>query len=137
MKIDKNIKFDFLKRTEFTRFNREKPYLKIQEKIKSIAVYMPNEGMSGLLSALPFYKVLRLAFPGARISYLGEVNACYEKIFKAIPYFDGYIHFKKPGLKQGFREYSEFRRESRGKIDLIVDTQSSWLTSFWLRLLGV
>ncbi len=129
------IKFDFLKRKDFKRYLKDQAYLKIQDKVKEIAIYKGGGGLGDLVVAASFFKVFKQAFPKARIKYMGIIYPRFEKIFTAIPDIDGYIHYHRPDKGKRMKEYFEFKQSKSNKIDLLIDTQRRWETSFWLRRL--
>ncbi|MBU4304022.1 MAG: glycosyltransferase family 9 protein [Candidatus Omnitrophica bacterium] len=128
--------FAFLHTKPFKKFKSQKPYLELKDKVKEIAIYKGGGGLGDLAVGVPFFKMIREAFPDSKIYYMGIIYPRFEKIFKAIPYFDGYIHFERPDKGKGIRKFLRFRKEWKGKIDLLIDTQRRWETSFWLRCLN-
>jgi len=79
--------------------------------------------------------MFKRAFPHAAVKYMGVVYPRFQRIFQALTCIDGYIHYERPDKGKRMKEYFAFRREWRGKIDLLVDTQRRWETSFWLKML--
>ena len=136
MLVENKIAFDFLKRKDFARFQQEKPFQGIQDEVREIAIYKGGGGLGDLIVGINFFKQFKKHFPKAKINYLGVIYPRFEKIFKAIPYIDGYIHFERPNKGKGLNNYFKFKKQMRGRIDLLVDTQRRWETSFWLRMLG-
>ncbi|MBI4845615.1 MAG: glycosyltransferase family 9 protein [Candidatus Omnitrophica bacterium] len=128
--------FKFLQIKQFKKFKAQKPYLELRDKVKEIAIYKGGGGLGDLAVGVLFFKMIRDAFPDAKIYYMGIIYPRFEKIFKAIPYLDGYIHFERPDKGKGIRKFLNFRKLWKGKIDLLIDTQRRWETSFWLRCLN-
>lgn len=128
-----NYDLKFLERKDFKAYKIDAPYLKIKNQVKEIAVYKGGGGLGDLVVSVPFFSHLKRAFPQAKISYMGIIYPKYEKIFKSIPAIDGYIHYERPNRARGLKRYWEFRRNFKGKIDLLIDTQRRWETSFWLK----
>ncbi len=131
-----DLKFDYLNRNDFKAYAEKKPYLKLRDKVKNIAIYKGGGGLGDLVVGVGLFKLFRQYFPEAKISYMGTIYPWLEKIFKSIPYIDGYIPFERPNKGKGLKRYFRARQELKGSIDLLVDTQRRWETSFWLRCLN-
>ncbi|MFH1459056.1 MAG: glycosyltransferase family 9 protein [Candidatus Omnitrophota bacterium] len=128
--------FEFFESKEFLKYKQEKIFAKIKEQIKTLAIYKGGGGLGDLVVANPLFASFKKAFPDAKIMYLGTVYPRFKKIFKAIKAIDGYIDFKRPDRGKSKKEYLEFRKNNLGKIDLLIDTQRRWETSFWLKKLN-
>jgi len=127
--------FEFFKRKDFVKFRKENIFERIRPQIKEIAVYKGGGGLGDLVVGAPFFKSLKAAFPEASVKYMGIIYPRFENIFKSINYIDGYIHYQRPDKGKGMDEYFNFRKNNKGRIGLLIDTQRRWETSFWLRML--
>jgi len=127
--------FSQLSHPVFINSLREKPYEKLRGRVHEIAVYKGGGGLGDLVVGMPFFRQLRDAFPQARIRYMGSIYPRFENIFQALPYFNGYISYERPNKGKGMKQYARFWRQWQGKIDLLIDTQRRWETSFWLAML--
>lgn len=127
--------FEFLERNDFKKYRENGVFKKIQNEVREIAVYKGGGGLGDLVVAVSFFKTLKIAFPNAKIKYMGIIYPRFKRIFDSIPYIDGYIHYERPDKGKRLREFFEFRKNNLGKIDLLIDTQRRWETSLFLRLL--
>lgn len=134
--IVQNLKFDFLKRNDFKKFKQDKLFEKLRNEVREIAIYKGGGGLGDLVVAASFFKSFKQAFPNAKIKYMGIIYPRFKKIFDSIPYIDGYIHYERPDKGKRMKEYFEFRKSDLNKIDLLIDTQRRFETSFFLRMLG-
>ncbi|MFH2138876.1 MAG: glycosyltransferase family 9 protein [Candidatus Omnitrophota bacterium] len=134
--MNNSICFDFLKRKDFKKFKRQQIYRDILSQIKEIAVYKGGGGLGDLVVGIPLFKSLKQAFPDAKISYMGTIYPRFEKIFKSIDYIDDYIHYERVSKGKGIKRQLEFKKKLSGRIDLLIDTQRRWETSFWLKNLS-
>ena len=127
--------FKFLQGKKFRKYRQEAAFKKLQADVREIAVYKGGGGLGDLVVAVSFFKTLKTAFPQAKIKYMGIIYPRFKRIFDSIPYIDGYIHYERPDKGKRLKEFFEFRKNNLGKIDLMIDTQRRWETSFFLRLL--
>ncbi|MCG2710779.1 MAG: glycosyltransferase family 9 protein [Candidatus Omnitrophica bacterium] len=127
--------FEFLQRNDFKRYRQEQDFKKLQSQVKEIAVYKGGGGLGDLVVAVSFFKTLKIAFPQAKIKYMGIIYPRFKRIFDSIPYIDGYIHYERPDKGKGMKEFFEFRKINMAGIDLLIDTQRRWETSLFLKLL--
>ncbi len=134
--MNESMQYAFLNRKDFRKYKEEKIFLKLRNQVKEIAIYKGGGGLGDLIVGIPFFKIFKEAFPVARINYMGIIYPRFERIFKSIPIIDGYIEYSRPDKGKGMREYFDFRRRWNAKIDLLVDTQRRWETSFWLKMLN-
>ncbi|MFH1062133.1 MAG: glycosyltransferase family 9 protein [Candidatus Omnitrophota bacterium] len=134
--IVQDLKFDFLKRLDFKKYRQQKLYEKLRPEIKQIAIYKGGGGLGDLVVAASFFKTFKQAFPQAKVKYMGVVYPRFQKIFEAIPDIDGYIHYERPDKGKRMKQYFEFKKSQVNRIDLLVDTQRRFETSFWLKMLG-
>ena len=127
--------FEFLERRDFKKYKQEGIFKKLQSEVREVAVYKGGGGLGDLVVAVSFFKALKIAFPQAKIKYMGIIYPRFKRIFDSIPYIDGYIHYERPDKGRRMKEFFEFRKNNMGKIDLLIDTQRRWETSFFLKLL--
>jgi len=127
--------FEFLQRNDLKKYRQEKIFEKLKAEVREIAVYKGGGGLGDLVVAVSFFKTLKVAFPQAKIKYMGIIYPRFKRIFDSIPYIDGYIHYERPDKGKRLKEFFEFRKRNIGKIDLLIDTQRRWETSFFLKLL--
>ncbi|MCK4994543.1 MAG: glycosyltransferase family 9 protein [Candidatus Omnitrophica bacterium] len=127
--------FEFLNRHDFQKYKKDEIYKRLQKDVKEIAVYKGGGGLGDLVVAVSFFKTLKLAFPQAKIKYMGIIYPRFKRIFDSIPYIDGYIHYERPDKGKRMKEFFEYRKNNMGKIDLLIDTQRRWETSLFLKLL--
>ena len=127
--------FEFLQRNDFKKYRQEGAFKKLQSEVKEIAVYKGGGGLGDLVVAVSFFKTLKIAFPQAKIKYMGIIYPRFKRVFESIPYIDGYIHYERPNKGKRMKEFFEFKRNNMGKIDLLIDTQRRWETSLFLKLL--
>ena len=127
------MKPDFLNTRAFKKYNQKKAYLELKGQIKEIAIYKGGGGLGDLVMSIPFFGIFKKAFPKAKISYMGIIYPRFEKIFRSIDNIDGYIHYERPNKGKGLKKHFAFRDKMKGKIDLLIDTQRRWETSFWLK----
>ncbi len=120
----------------FIRAYHKKIYLRLREKVRSIAIYKSGGGLGDLVQSIPLFRSFKEMFPRARIVYLGlyQRPRC-NTLFRNIPYIDDYIEYSRPGQENSFGEYLGFLRMYSKRFDLIVDTQSKFMPSFYLWLL--
>jgi ADP-heptose:LPS heptosyltransferase len=133
--IIQDSRFDFLNRKDFKKFQQEKVYEKLQRDVKQIAIYKGGGGLGDLVVAASFFKTFKQAFPKAKINYMGVIYPRFQKIFDSIPYIDGYIHYERPDKGKRMKQYWEFKKSPLNNIDLLIDTQRRFETSFWLKML--
>lgn len=134
--IIEDLKFDFLNRPDFKKFKQQKLYEKLRQEIKQIAIYKGGGGLGDLVVASSFFKTFKQAFPQAKVKYMGVIYPRFQKIFDSMPDIDGYIEYQRPDKGKRMKEYWEFKKSQVNQIDLLVDTQRRFETSFWLRMLG-
>lgn len=134
--MNSGIEFNFLHKKEFLRYKKEKIFLKLREQIREIAIYKGGGGLGDLVVGTPFFRLLKQTFPEAKLNYMGIIYPRFKNIFESIPCLDGYIHYERPDKGRRMKKYFDFRRKWKGKIDLLIDTQRRWETSFWLKFLG-
>ena len=127
--------FEFRQRKDFIKFKKQKIFQDLRPEVKEIAVYKGGGGLGDLVVGVPFFNALKAAFPEASIKYMGIIYPRFKRIFQSISTIDGYIHYERPDKGKGMAEYFRFKRSMEGKIDLLIDTQRRWETSFWLRML--
>ncbi|MGD9015496.1 MAG: glycosyltransferase family 9 protein, partial [Candidatus Omnitrophota bacterium] len=120
----------------FKRFYQRKIYSKLQDKIRTIAIYKSGGGLGDLVQSIPLFRSFRQMFPKAKITYLGlyQRPRC-DTLFSNIPYIDEYIEYVRPGKESPFKAYFDFLKKYSRKFDLIVDTQSKFAPAFYLWLL--
>ncbi|MCP4650085.1 MAG: glycosyltransferase family 9 protein [PVC group bacterium] len=134
--MNSGLKFEFLNRKDFQQYKQQQIYLKIASRIKNIAVYKGGGGLGDLVVGIPLFRALKQHFPQARISYMGTIYPRFEEIFKSISDIDEYIHYERVNKGKGLKQHFAFKNQLKGKIDLLIDTQRRWETSFWLKNLG-
>ena len=127
--------FEFLQSKDFKKYRQEQAFKKLQSEVREIAVYKGGGGLGDLVVAASFFKTLKIAFPQAKIKYMGIIYPRFKRIFDSIPYIDGYIHYERPDKGKRMKEFFEFRKNNKGRIDLLIDTQRRWETSLFLKLL--
>ena len=122
---------------DFRRHYRRRDYQELQDNIRTIAIYKSGGGLGDLVQGIPLFRSFRQMFPKAKIIYLGlyQRPRC-NTLFRDIPYIDEYIEYAYPGLGRSFKDYIHFLKKFFGKFDLIVDTQSKFIPSFFLWLLN-
>jgi heptosyltransferase-1 len=121
----------------FRRVFQKRIYLGLRDKIKRIAVYKSGGGLGDLVQSVLLFRSFRQMFPRAKIAYLGlyQRPRC-DTLFENIPYIDEYVEYIRPGRQRTFSEYCSFLKGYSRQFDLIVDTQSKFAPSFYLRLLN-
>ena len=79
-------------RATFKRFNPQRVYLKLRDKINTVAIYKSGGGLGDLVQCIPLFRSFRQMFPQAKIFYLGlyQRPRC-DTLFENIPYIDEYI----------------------------------------------
>ncbi len=130
------LQFDFLKRPDFKKLKKGQLFLKLQKDVKTIAIYKGGGGLVDLVVAASFFKTFKQAFPNAKVKYMGIIYPRFQKIFDSMKDIDGYIHYERPDKGKRMKQYWEFRKSQDNNIDLLIDTQRRFETSFWLRMLG-
>ena len=65
--------FEFLNRNDFKKFREQEIYKKIKNEVKEIAVYKGGGGLGDLVVAVSFFKTRKIAFPEAKIKYMGII----------------------------------------------------------------
>ncbi len=120
----------------FASYYRKKAYLEIGNEVKTVAIYKSGGGLGDLVQSIPLFRSYGRMFPNAKITYLGlyQRPRC-NTLFRSIPYINEYIEYVRPGRQRGLEEYSRFLKRYSRKFDLIVDTQSKFAPSFYVRLL--
>ena len=120
----------------FQRALSKKTYLRLRDKINSVAIYKSGGGLGDLVQGVTLFRSFKQMFPKAKIIYLGlyQRPRC-DTLFRNIPYIDEYIEYIRPGKEKAFKEYFHFLKKYSGKFDLIVDAQSKFAPSFYLWLL--
>ncbi|MBU1043519.1 MAG: glycosyltransferase family 9 protein [Candidatus Omnitrophica bacterium] len=130
------LQFDFLRQANFKKFQKTKLFKKLQDNVRTIAIYKGGGGLGDLVVAASFFKTFKQAFPQAKIKYMGVIYPRFQKIFDSIDSIDGYIHYERPDKGKRMKQYWQFRKTQAQGIDLLIDTQRRFETSFWLRMLG-
>ena len=121
----------------FRKFYQKKTYLELRSNIKTIAIFKSGGGLGDLTQSVALFSAFRKMFPGAKIIYLGLYqNPPCGNLFKSIPYIDEYVEYTWPGKGIDFKGYLGFRKKYLRKFDLIVDTQSKFVPSFFLWFLA-
>ena len=133
--IMRPLQFDFLKQPDFRKFRNEPLFLKLRKDVKTIAIYKGGGGLGDLVFAASFFKTFKLAFPQAKVKYMGTIYPRFQKIFVSMKDIDGYIHYERPDKGKRMKQYWDFRKSPDNNIDLLIDTQRRYEASFWLRML--
>jgi len=135
--VNCKLRYEFLKRPDFQKFKQQALYEKLRSKVKNIAIYKGGGGLGDLVVGMGFFQAWRNAFPDANIKYMGTIYPRFQKIFDSVTSLDGYIDFQRPdqGKTLKLKQFLEAKEELNGKIDLLIDTQRRWQTSFWLKML--
>ena len=127
----KYYKFEDYPRQNFAQFYQRKDYLKLQKKVKKILVLVGRPGLGDLIISIPFFTTLKDNFPGAKISYLGEIKAPLKNLFSLLP-VDEYLYFDSTKKINFLFLAGKFRKAN---FDLLIDTQRYFAPSFLFSLI--
>ncbi|MFH1778005.1 MAG: glycosyltransferase family 9 protein [Candidatus Omnitrophota bacterium] len=120
----------------FKTVNGAKTFAELRHELKSIVVYKGGGGLGDLITAIPFYRTIKTVFPQAKLIYLGIIYPRFRTIFQAIPYIDEKIEYSHSDKLSGLLPYMEFRKKIKNlEIDLLIDTQRRFMTSWALSFL--
>ncbi len=78
----------------FEKFYRNPSYLKLQNRVKTIMVFIGESHYGDFMLSMPFFKTLKEMFPQSRIIFVGHRLSGLEKFSEILPFVDIYYELR-------------------------------------------